>query len=208
MNKPLFFNKNRFLSNTSLDNNKILSPKLFEALGVIYKEYPDAIIGGSTCLNGFGLINRPIHDIDILIDMLINHDIALSNKLATGPSMGINNVRGNFIVRFGAKMGDIDCCIFKVPTNFLKRYSSLLIKKRINGVERKMVIKIQHFNYCLMAKKEYICNQFIIPKHIKDVKTIENILNNNGRKNRIKSIYPRFLWGQNQVGKKNCYFTS
>ena len=155
--------------NNPLENKEILSEEILNAIYKLLESSEDIVFGGSLCLNALDLINRPIKDLDIftlngnslnyynLIKFITNADDELLSETTT-------DVNGDIIVRQGAKVDNVNICIFKV--NNLS-YSTFTLYGR--------KIKIQNVNDAILAKRAYSTFEYkSAQKHKDDLNSIDN----------------------------------
>lgn len=166
----------------NLENQEILSPKVLTALNIILDKEPNTVFGGSLCLNAVGLINRPVKDIDIMLDknnplspQYYNYLKYISdarkfndeNDIKNYGSITTTDVNGDLIKRIPAIVNGVHVCIFELPSvhfSFFKLYGR--------------TIKIQNVNEAILAKRAYSkFNYKSAQKHRDDLREIEKNLN-------------------------------
>ena len=153
-----------------LENKEILSDEIFSCIKIILENCPNAVFGGSICLNAFGLINRKINDIDIFIAKNQSYVASgiLSKSMISNVLFGnnlfsdtITDVNGKNIPRTGISFtNEIKCCVFKVDDEELMFHKYILYGKEI---------KLQYPKYAVMAKLAYSNKT---EKHKEDLKQI------------------------------------
>lgn len=159
----------------NLENPYILTPEILKTIDLITSRMPNAIFGGSICLNALDLIKRPIKDIDLIVP--VDTSVKLINDIVVYDSNSISEVcnedaNGCPIRRIAVKINNINVCIFKIyePIFFLFNF----FDKRI---------KLHNVGDIIQIKKKYINNPNIKPeslkKHTNDLNEIQNFFNNN-----------------------------
>lgn len=138
----------------------IVSTKLKEVLRLLIAENPDIIVGGSFCLKYFGLLDRELGDLDILIDK--DSSFSTSKFMAVSDNLELSDFTSDFageeIKRTGFKVEGINVCCFQMDKDYLDS-----IQVEIEG----MLIKLQNPCYAIAAKASY---QKRSRKHEKDIK--------------------------------------
>ena len=151
----------------NLENPDILSKYILTAIDVILKNVPNAVFGGSIALNAVGLINRPVKDIDLFIPIgSVVPDSIVESSEGIITSETSEDTNGVLIDRTGMLIAGQGVCLFKVPEEELAH-------SKINVLGREL--NIQNVNYALRAKMSYADKT---DKHKKDLKEINNILDN------------------------------
>lgn len=151
-----------------LENQKIVSAEIVEAILTIVENCPTAVFGGSIALNAVGLLERPVSDVDIFIDE--NTSLARNGMLGTHIdddslfSDTVTNTNGKPIQRTGIKIKGVKCCVFKVEQKELEHSEIQFYGK---------ILKIQNVNYAIQAKIAYSERN---PKHKDDLSYIDKIL--------------------------------
>lgn len=154
----------------NLDDSRILSDEIVNAIDLIIAQIPDAVFGGSIALNGVGLLNRKISDIDVFF----HHCQSLSkNGFTQIPTTEIlsdtvTDTNGNPIQRTGLKVNGVKVCAFKVNNEELQCSSVTFTR---NDKTRK--INIQNVNYAIQAKMSYSSKT---QKHKDDLTAMEEVL--------------------------------
>jgi|GEM_PF-6969070 len=153
----------------NLENKEILSDEILNAIKLIIKETPLTVFGGSIALNGVGLLNRKIHDIDLFFhvseSLTSNRFLAIENdgKILSDTITDINGIE---IQRTGINVAGVKTCCFKVG------YDELQFSKiSFRGV----TIHLQNVNYAIQAKIAYSKFEYNT-KHKEDLKTINEEL--------------------------------
>jgi len=149
----------------NLENPHLVSPEIREAIKFIV-DNSDAVFGGSIALNAVGLINRPVHDIDLFFSKTrsLANFLSKTAKIIGVTSDTVTDVNGEKIQRTGAKIGNVNICIFKVDDKELEHS-----EMRFFG----SFIKIQNVNYAIQAKIAYSNKN---PKHFNDLTQIAETL--------------------------------
>ncbi len=155
-----------------LEEKEILSEEILYAIDQLLLLSKDIVFGGSIALNAVGVIDRPVHDIDLmtLSSSSLNFYNLLQLVCATKDvkeiSETVTDVNGEQVIRVGAKIKDINICIFKL--------------KKLNFSEFKFsgrTIKIQNINDAILAKRCYSQkNVSSAGKHLHDVKAFEETI--------------------------------
>jgi len=161
-----------------LEEKDILSDEILFAIDELLKRSKDIVFGGSIALNAVGVIDRPIHDIDIMTDKgssLSRYNLmefVCATKDVTEISETVTDVNGELVVRVGAKIftpmaKEVSMCIFKLNK---VNYSEFKFSGR--------TIKIQNINDAILAKRCYSQkNVSSAGKHLHDVKQFEESIN-------------------------------
>lgn len=155
-----------------LEEKSILSEDILFAIDTLQSLSKDIVFGGSIALNAVGVIDRPIHDIDLMTlrSSSLNYynlmGIVCATKDVKEISETITDVNGEQVIRIGAKINDVNICIFKL--------------KKVNYSEFKFsgrTIKIQNINDAILAKRAYSQkNVSSAGKHLHDVKSFEETM--------------------------------
>ncbi len=156
----------------NLYNSEILSDEIVSAIDLIIAQIPDAVFGGSIALNGVGLLNRKISDIDVFFHF--NQSLS-KNGFTQIPTTEIlsdtvTDTNGNQIQRTGLKVGGVKVCAFKVGLDELQ-CSTITFTR--NDKSRK--INIQNVNYAIQAKMAYSSKT---QKHKDDLNSMDEVLRN------------------------------
>lgn len=139
-----------------------------EAISILQKAIPEIAIGGSICLNAYGLLDREIGD----IDCFVNRDSKLNVKALKEAEFVELDESYNFTTDFNGDTLDrlplvikgVKVCIFRVPLYLLSA-----VKMDIDGIE----INIQNPCFALAGKVSFSKHD---PKHIKDLDIIRSKL--------------------------------
>jgi hypothetical protein len=155
----------------NLENPEILTDEIISAIDLIIAQIPDAIFGGSIALNGVGLLNRKISDIDVFFSF--NQSLS-KNGFTQIPTTEIlsdtvTDTNGLPVQRTGLKVNGVKVCAFKVGIEELQ--CSVI---RFTRDDKTRQINIQNVNYAIQAKIAYTSKN---PKHKEDLQTIDKILN-------------------------------
>lgn len=149
-----------------LEEKAILSEEVLFAIDKLISKSKDIVFGGSISLNAVGLIDRPIKDIDIMTSshLSLAHynlmEIVCPTNDVTQISETTTDVNGEQITRVGAKIGDINICIFKLKGDV--KFSEFKFSGR--------TIKIQNVNDAILAKRAYAQKDYkSCDKHKHDV---------------------------------------
>jgi hypothetical protein len=155
----------------NLDNSEILSDEIVSAIDTIIAQIPDAIFGGSIALNGVGLLNRKISDIDVFFGYWQSLSKNGFTQLPTTEFLSdtVTNINGKEIQRTGLKINGVKVCAFKVDNEELQCSSVSFIRN-----EKTRTIKIQNVNYAIQAKIAYSSKT---QKHKDDLSTMDGVLN-------------------------------
>jgi len=149
----------------NLENKEILSDEILNAIKLIIKETPLAVFGGSIALNGVGLLNRKIHDIDLFFhtseSLTSNRFLAIENDVEI-LSDTVTDINGVEIQRTGVNIAGVKTCCFKVEDDELQ-----FSKISFRGV----TIHLQNVNYAIQAKIAYSKKEYNT-KHKEDLKAI------------------------------------
>ena len=126
-----------------------LSEELKSAIKEIATNCPDVVFGGSIALNAFGLLDRPVHDIDIFVSDM--HGLNNVNLLSiiTDPnalSSTVTDMHGKAIKRVGFKFMGVSVCVFKVDNEQLDSTKILFDNVTLN---------IQIPIHAFLAKMQY-----------------------------------------------------
>jgi hypothetical protein len=157
----------------NLENEKILSDEILNAVLVIIKQDPNVIFGGSIALNAINLLSRPISDIDLCFrkgDNLSRMLFDATNDASDVASVTATDVNGEKIQRISTKILGIKTCCFKLSDEQLQHSKHTFNR---NGTE--ITICIQNVNYAIEAKRAY---SDICQKHKVDLESISEVLNN------------------------------
>jgi hypothetical protein len=154
----------------NLDRIEILSDEIVTAIDLIITQIPDTVFGGSIALNGVGLLNRKVSDIDVFFcfGQSLSKNGFLQIPTTEFLSDTVMDTNGNQIQRAGLMVNGIKVCAFKVNTEELQ-YSSVSFTR--NDKIRK--INIQNVNYAIQAKIAYSSKT---PKHKEDLQNINKSL--------------------------------
>jgi hypothetical protein len=154
----------------NLDNPEILSEEIISAIDLIITQVPDAVFGGSIALNGVGLLNRKISDIDVFFHFgqSLSKNGFMQIPTTEILSDTITDVNGNSIQRTGLKINGVKVCAFKVSSEELN--CSTITFTRDN-IARK--INIQNVNYAIQAKMAYSSKT---QKHKDDLNSMDEVL--------------------------------
>lgn len=155
---------------SNLDNSEILSDQIVSAIDLIIAQIPDAVFGGSIALNGVGLLNRKISDIDVFF--VFGQSLS-KNGFTQIPTTEIlsdtvTDTNGNLIQRTGLRVNGVKICAFKVNPKELQ--CSTITFVRDDKVRK---INIQNVNYAIQAKIAYTAKN---PKHKEDLQIINTVL--------------------------------
>lgn len=159
----------------NLENPYILTPEILNAIDSIISRMPNAMFGGSICLNALDLIKRPIKDIDLIVPVDVS--VALINDIIVYDSDSVSeecdkDANGWPIRRIAVKINNINTCIFKIHDPIFTFF---------NFFDRQ--IKLHNVADIIQVKKKYLNNRDIKPesliKHTKDLNEIQNFFNNN-----------------------------
>jgi len=148
----------------NLENRKILSIEMLEVIDKIIATCPTVVFGGSIALNAVGLLNREIHDIDLLfpkhfsLSDLLNSNNISNSELISDMEFDVN---GKPLQRTGIKLDNINCCVFKISDEELKSSIVKFDNRTIN---------IQNVNYVIDIKRRYADK---VPKHKDDIFNID-----------------------------------
>lgn len=156
-----------------LEEKEILSDEILFAIDELLKRSGDIVFGGSIALNAVGVIDRKVKDIDLMTNN--NKSLNYYNLMTlvcktddvTEISETVTDVNGEQVVRVGAKIGNVNICIFKLNK---VNYSEFKFSGR--------TIKIQNINDAILAKRCYSQkNVSSAGKHLHDVKQFEETIN-------------------------------
>lgn len=155
----------------NLNDPNILSDGIFEVMWRIMALAPNVVYGGSIALNGVGLLNREVGDIDLFFPQnggpeyfsLIRYPLS-ENQI----SETITDINGNPVSRLGVVIDNVHICCFKIPISHLT-YSTINVQ-RGNRVLR---INIQNVNYVIQTKAFFSKKSL---KHETDLIEIDKIL--------------------------------
>lgn len=152
----------------NLENKEILPNDILKAIDLIIEKTPNVVFGGSIALNGVGLINRKISDIDLFFrlheSLTENGFLPIENTQILSDT--VTNVDGKEIQRTGVIVNGVKVCCFKVSDEELNH-------SKIRFLGR--TIYIQNVNYAIAAKRTYADRN---DKHKEDLKVIDNNLYN------------------------------
>jgi hypothetical protein len=155
-----------------LEEKEILNEKVLEGIDKLLALSKEIVFGGSIALNAVGVIDRSIKDIDLMTSKhkSLNYynlmQLVCPTEDVKEISETVTDVNGEMVIRVGAKIGDINICIFKID--------------KVNFSEFKFsgrTIKIQNINDAILAKRCYAQkNVSSAGKHLNDVKQFEQVI--------------------------------
>ena len=162
-----------------MEKNVKVSEELFDLVKNIQISNPTAIFGGSIALNALGLLDRPIHDIDVLfpIGFSMSKNFNFKDIDAFESSETITDFDGVPVQRVGMKSSKTKICVFKLPSEQLQ-YTEV----DFFGLK----ICVQNPEQAIWAK---ICYSDKTYKHRKDLfEVFKNLLTNPNGLQRFTNI--------------------
>lgn len=144
---------------SSITDKHILTDEHLIAIDLILDNCPTVIFGGSLVLNAVGLLDRPVHDLDLIFpetDSFFTNGFFKISDLSDCKSDGIVDRYGKDLRRLGGKICGIDVCCFRIPLIELEFFQYDLMGRLIN---------MHSVKHILLAKKRFARRT---PKHRDD----------------------------------------
>jgi hypothetical protein len=153
-----------------------LSDLYSDQLNFIIEQYPEAIISGSLALDLYGLLNRPISDIDLIVDkrpagVLHKDTYGDENIMTTSDRLGyqyitesfkwrnIFNKRKTYQVDFFLNTGNVKYNTFAFKGRNVK------IQDPVQITEQKIAMVNNAENHMFTGKQKHNLDLFVIFKH-------------------------------------------